>query len=159
MLSLLIDKKITEEAKEKLGDEHAFIMAELLELEDFDEKNLKACCPYHGEDTPSFIYDKKTKRFHCFGCNVTVDIIDVLMEKGKTFLDATKFLFDKAGMKYSFGEQDVKTKRNYKYPHEEPLNERINVLNYLEKRGISKRVVDYLDIREDARGNIVFNFC
>lgn len=158
MLKLLIDKKITEEAKEKLGDENAFIMAELLELEDFDERNLKACCPYHGEDTPSFIYDKKTKRFHCFGCNVTVDIIDVLMEKGKTFLDATKFLFDKAGMKYSFGEQDVRTKRNYRYPHEEPLNERLNVLNYLEKRGISKRVVDYLDIREDARGNIVFNF-
>lgn len=158
MLKLLIDKKITEEAKDKLGDENAFIMAELLELEDFDERNLKACCPYHQEDTPSFIYDKKTKRFHCFSCNKTVDIIDVLMEKGNTFLDAAKFLFDKAGMKYSFGEQDVKTKRNYRYPHEEPLNERINVLNYLEKRGISKRVVDYLDIREDLRGNIVFNF-
>lgn len=155
---MLVDKELIKKAKEKLGDENAFLMAELLELDDFDEKDLKACCPYHAEDTPSFIYNKKDQRFHCFGCNSTVDIVDVLMGKGYTFLDSTKFLFDKAGIKHSFGEQDVKTKRNYVYPHEEPLNERKNVIEYLGKRGISKRVIDYLDIREDSRGNAVFNF-
>ena len=87
-----------------------------------------------------------------------MDIVDVLMEKGSTFLDATKFLFEKAGIKYSFGEQDVKTKRNYRYPKEEPLNERVHVFEYLGRRGISKNVIDYLDIREDSRSNVVFNF-
>lgn len=155
---MLVDKELIKKAKEKLGDENAFLMAELLELDDFDEKDLKACCPYHAEDTPSFIYNKKDQRFHCFGCNSTVDIVDVLMEKGRTFLDAAKFLFEKANIKHSFGEQDVKTKRNYRYPYEEPLNDRKNVIEYLEKRGITKRVIDYLDIREDSKGNIVFNF-
>lgn len=155
---MLVEKDLIAKAKEALGDENAFIMAELLELENFDEVNLKGCCPYHDEDTPSFIYDKKTMRYHCFGCNSTVDIVDVLMEKGNTFLDATKFLFEKAGIKYSFGEQDVKTKRNYRYPKEEPLNERVHVFEYLGRRGISKNVIDYLDIREDLRGNVVFNF-
>lgn len=155
---MLVEKELIERAKEKLGDDNAYIMAELLELEDFDEKNLKACCPYHGEDTPSFIYNKKDYRFHCFGCNRTVDVIDVLMEKGRTFLDATKYLFEKADIQYSFGEQDVKTKRDYKYPHEEPLNEKKNVLEYWGRRGISKNVIDYLDIREDEHGNGVFNF-
>lgn len=155
---MLVDKELIKKAKEKLGDENAFLMAELLELEDFDENNLKACCPYHEEDTPSFIYNRKDQRFHCFGCNSTVDIVDVLMEKGKTFLDATKYLFEKADIKYSFGEQDVRTKRNYRYPKEEPLNDRLHVLDYLGKRGISKNVIDYLDIREDSRGNAVFNF-
>lgn len=155
---MLVEKELIEKAKEKLGDDNAFLMAELLELDDFDERNLKACCPYHGEDTPSFIYNKKDRRFHCFGCSTTVDIIDVLMEKGLTFLDAAKYLFEKAGIQYSFGEQDVKTKRNYKYPHEEPLSEKKNVLEYWGRRGISKRVIDYLDIREDSHGNGVFNF-
>lgn len=50
---MLIEKKDIEKAKEKLGDNNAFIMAELLELENFDEKDLKACCPYHNENTAS----------------------------------------------------------------------------------------------------------
>lgn len=155
---MLIEKTDIEKAKEKLGDENAFLMAELLELENFDEKNLKACCPYHNEDTASFIYNKKNHSMHCFGCNKTVDIIDVLMEKGNTFLDATKYLFEKAGIEYSFGEKDVKTRHNYKYPHEEPLNDKSHVIDYFGKRGISKNVLDYLDVREDSHGNGVFNF-
>ena len=155
---MLIDKKDIEKAKEKLGDKNAFLIADLLELDNFDEKNLKACCPYHNEDTASFIYNKRNYTFHCFGCNKTVDIIDVLMEKGNTFLEAAKYLFDKANVEYSFGEKDVKTRRNYRYPHEEPLNGKTNVLEYWGKRGISKNVIDYLDIREDLHGNGVFNF-
>ena len=128
---MIVDRKLIEKAKEKLGNQNAFIIAELLELEDFDEKNLKSCCPYHGEDTASFIYNPKNYTFHCFGCNTTVDIIDVLMEKGKTFIEAIQFLFDKAGIEYSFGEQNVKTKHNYRYPHEEPINDKQNVIkNY-----------------------------
>ena len=155
---MLIEKAVIEAAKKKMGDDNATIIAELLELENFDNDNLKACCPYHKEETASFIYNKKNYSFHCFGCNTTVDIIDVLMQKGYTFLDATKYLFDKAEIQYSFGEKNVKTKRDYKYPYEEPLSERKKVIQYWGKRGISKNVIDYLDIREDNHGNGVFNF-
>lgn len=155
---MIIDKNDIEKAKEKLGDQNAFLMADLLELDDFDERNLKACCPYHNENTASFIYNKKAHNWHCFGCNTTVDLIDVLMEKGNTFLEATKYLFDKADIQYSFGEKDVKTRHNYRYPHEEPINEKKNVIEYFGKRGISKNVLDYLDVREDDHGNGVFNF-
>lgn len=155
---MLIEKTDIEKAKDKLGDNNAFLMAELLELENFDDKNLKSCCPYHNEDTASFIYNKKNNTFHCFGCNKTVDIIDVLMEKGNTFLEAAKYLFEKAGIEYSFGEKDVRTRHNYRYPHEEPINEKEHVVDYWGKRGISKNVIDYLDIREDSHGNGVFNF-
>ena len=155
---MLIQKEDIEKAKEKLGDNNAFLMAKLLELDNFDEKNLKACCPYHNEDTASFIYNKKSHCFHCFGCSKNVDIIDVLMEKGNTFLQSAKYLFNQADIEYSFGEQDVKTKRDYKYPHEEHINAKENVIAYWGKRGISKNVIDYLDIREDDHGNGVFNF-
>lgn len=155
---MLIAQEDIEKAKSKLGDENAFIMAELLGLDDFDEKNLKACCPYHSEHTASFIYNKKNYSFHCFGCNKTVDMIDIFMQKGNTFLQAVKYLFSKAGIPYSFGEQLVKTKRDYRYPYEEPITDRRNVAAYLGKRGISKNVMDYLDIREDAQGNGVFHY-
>ena len=156
---MFVGKKEIEKAKEKLGDDNALIIAELLELEDFDEKNLKACCPYHSEDTASFIYNKKNYTFHCFGCSKTVDIIDALMKtKSMTFLEATQWLFEKADIPYSFGEKNVKTKRNYRYPYEEPLTDRNHVIEYCGKRGLSKNVLDYLDIREDAHGNLVFNF-
>lgn len=146
------------QAKEKLDDENAYIMAELLELENFDEKNLKACCPYHREDTPSFIYNRKNYTWHCFGCARTVDTIDVLMENGMTFLDAAKWFCEKAGVEFSCPEQHVKTLPRYKYPHEESRdNDMTQVYQYLEARGISKATADYLDIRSDAYGNIAFH--
>ena len=155
---MLIEKSLIEQAKEKLGDENAFIMAELLELENFDTKNLKACCPYHREDTASFIYNRKNYTFHCFGCSKTVDAIDVLMEQGNTFVDAVKIYCEKADIEFSCPEQHVKTLKKYKYPHEESRsNDMTNVYRYLESRCISKATVDYLDIRSDMYGNIAFH--
>lgn len=155
---MLIERDIIKKAKEKLGNRNAELIAEILELPDFDTKNLKSCCPYHSEKTPSFIYNPKNQSFKCFGCGKSVDLIDVLMEKGSSFLDAAKFLFEQADIEYSFGEQSVKTKRNYKYPLEEPNGEKPNVIEYLGKRKISKNVIDYLDIRQDKHGNCVFNY-
>lgn len=155
---MLVDKADIRKAKEKLGDENFTILCEELNLDGVDTQNMKALCPYHHEKTPSFIYNKKDYNMTCFGCNKTVDIIDVKVEQGMTYLEACKFLFDKAGISYSFGEKDVKTKRQYKYPHEEPLNDRQQVIDYLGRRGISKATIDYLDIRQDSHGNCVFNF-
>jgi len=155
---LLIEKEIIQSAKEKLGDENAHIMADLLNLDGFDESNLKALCPYHEEDTPSFIYNKKKHNFHCFGCQKTVDIIDVYMQSGLTYIQAVAKLFEHTKTPYSFGEHNVKTKSEYRYPKEEPVTDKTKVYNYLSARKISKETVDYADVREDKNGNCVFNF-
>ena len=155
---MIVEKELIEQAKEKLGNENAFIMADLLGLEGFDEKNMKACCPYHNEKTASFIYNKKNHTMHCFSCGKTVDIIDVLMEKGHTFVDAVKRLCEKAELEFSCPEQHVKTLSRYKYPHEESrFNDMEKVYEYLGGRGISKNTIDYLDIRADEHGNIAFH--
>lgn len=155
---LNIDVEKVQEAKEKLGDRNAEIMADLLELKDYDEKNMKARSPYREEDTASFIYSKKSYRFHDFGGDgVTVDLIDVLMQKGNTYLQACKKLFEYADIDYAFGEEGIKTKRNYRYPHDESGDMEC-VYEYLGKRGISRDTVDYLDIGSDGKGNCVFRF-
>lgn len=154
-----IDKDLILKAKEKLGDRNAFLIAEIQELKGFDEKNLRAFSPLRDETVPSYVYDKKRFRFKDFGSSsYSTDIIDALMEKGKTFLEACQYLFNQAGVDFSFGEMNVKTKASYNYPHEEPLTDRENVKKYLGKRGISDATIDYLDIREDERGNCVFNY-
>lgn len=133
-------------------------MAEYLNLENYDEKNLRSCCPYHTEDTPSFIYNPKKYNFHCFGCNRNVDIMDVFIQSGMTFIDSAKKLFELADVLYVFSEANIKTKRDYIYPHEEPNTDKTKVYEYLEKRKISRESADYADIRQDANGNIVFNY-
>ena len=154
-----IDKDLIQEAKEKLGDKNAFIIAEIQKLKGFDEKNLKAFSPLREETVASYVYDRKRFRFKDFGsASYSADIIDALMENGKTFLEACQYLFNQAGITYSFGEMNVRTKHQYRYPHEEPLNDREHVKDYLGKRGINPNTIDYLDIREDKYGNAVFNY-
>lgn len=155
---MLVDKEQVLKAKTKLGDKNADIIAELLHLEKYDAVNKKALCPWHLEDTPSFIYDSKRYRFKCFGCGKNTDILDAYMYSGLTYLEAVQKLFEEAKMNIALGEKGVKTKYQYRYPHEEPINDKEHVYAYLEKRGISKATVDAVDIREDEHGNIVFNY-
>lgn len=141
-----------------MGDRNADIIADLLHVEKWDSKNKKGCCPWHEEDTPSFIYNPKTYSTHCFGCSRNTDIIDAYMHTGLTYVEALQKLFEEAKMDVSLGEKGVKTKHQYNYPREEPLNGKEHVYAYLGKRGISKETIDQLDVREDPHGNIAFNY-
>lgn len=154
-----IDREAILQAKEKLGDRNAQIIVEELGITDFDEKNMKCCCPFHQEDHASFIYNKKAFNFRCFGsCGRSYDILDVFMYKGATYAEACKKLFDLAEMPYSFGELGVKTKRHYRYPHEVPCTDKSKVYAYFEQRKISRETLDALDVRQDSEGNAVFNY-
>ena len=154
-----IDREAILQAKEKLGDRNAQIIVEELGITDFDEKNMKCCCPFHQEDHASFIYNKKAFNFRCFGsCGRSYDILDIFMYKGATYAEACKKLFELAEMPYSFGELGVKTKRHYRYPHEVPCTDKSKVYAYFEQRKISRETLDALDVRQDSEGNAVFNY-
>ena len=157
---MIIDHDKVMEAKEILGDRNATLMAEMLQLEDYDANNMKALCCFHHEDTPSLIYNPKNYTFHCFGCQKTVDIIDVYMQtQHLTYIEAVQKLFEEVGIHYSFGEAGVRTRHQYIYPQEVSKdNDMTQVYEYMASRGISKETVDYLDIRSDGEGNMVHNY-
>ena len=157
---MIIEHDKVIEAKETLGDRNATLMAEMLQLEDYDANNMKALCCFHHEDTPSLIYNPKNYTFHCFGCQKTVDIIDVYMQtQHLTYIEAVQKLFEEAGIHYSFGEAGVRTRHQYIYPQEVSKdNDMTQVYEYMASRGISKETVDYLDIRSDGEGNMVYNY-
>ena len=154
-----IDRDAIMQAKEKLGDDNARIIIEELGIVDYDERDMKCCCPFHQEDHASFIYNKKAFNFRCCGaCSRSYDILDVLMYKGMTYAQACRKLFDLAGMPYSFGELGVKTRRQYQYPKEVICDDKSRVYEYFQKRKISPQTIDYADVRQDSEGNTVFNY-
>lgn len=154
---MLVDSTQVQEAKKKIANRNASIIADLMHLEQYDPKNMKACCPYHKEDTPSFIYNPKTYNFHCFGCGANADLVDALMQTGMTYVEACKNVFDYARMDYSFGEVGVKTKAQYKYPHDENGSVE-DIKDYWGRRGISEETLEYLNITSDGHGNTVFKY-
>lgn len=155
---MIIEKEKIQKAKEKLGNRNALLMSELLGVQEYDPVNMKGLCPFHDEDTPSFVYNKKNYTMHCFGCGVTVDVLDAYMRNGHTFVEAVKYLFEQAEIKYNFGELGVKTKRAFRYPKRDETGDNTKVYQYLNSRKISEETADYLDIQQDSRGNCVFHY-
>ena len=58
-----------------------------------------ACCPFHGEKTPSFHCEDRKGRYHCFGCKESGDIFTFLVQKeGVPFPEAVERLASEAGL-------------------------------------------------------------
>lgn len=148
------------EAKEVLGDRNADIIAELLDIERYDEVKKIGCCPSpdHDDSTPSCSYNPVTHSFYCFGCGATYDILTAYMLKyGDTFIDACERLFNEAKLPFNNNEKGMR-ERGYQYPKPKYADNKDNVYKYWATRGISKETIDYLDIREDTAGNTLFQY-
>ena len=112
--------------------------------------NYWACCPFHGEKTPSFSVSPDKQIFHCFGCGKGGGVLRFVQEmENVSFPDAVRMLAAKAGLELpeedgdkSYRDQREKvltlTKEAARFYH--------NVLNspqgatvaaYIEKRKIS----------------------
>lgn len=59
----------------------------------------KACCPFHGEKTPSFTVNDQKGFYHCFGCGAHGDVVGFVMSHDNmSFMDAVEHLAGLAGM-------------------------------------------------------------
>lgn len=58
-----------------------------------------ACCPFHGEKSPSFHCEDKKGRYHCFGCSASGNHFKFLTElDGMSFPEAVEKIADMAGV-------------------------------------------------------------
>lgn len=61
--------------------------------------NYKACCPFHHENTPSFVVSENKQIFKCFGCGKSGDVIKfVEFIENVDFIEAVKILAEKLNM-------------------------------------------------------------
>ena len=115
-------------------------------------------CPFHNEKSPSFSVSQSRQLYHCFGCGVGGNVITFVMEyENFTFVEAVKFLADRAGISlsqtaYSDEERtqrDLKTKlleinkiaATYYYHRLKSPDGKLG-LNYLLKRGLSLELIN-----------------
>ena len=62
-------------------------------------REMRGCCPFHNEKTPSFYVNDDKGFYHCFGCSAHGDAIKWLTDqRGLPFIDAVKELAEAAGM-------------------------------------------------------------
>lgn len=78
-------------------------------------KNYKALCPFHSEDTPSFMVSPELQIFKCFGCGEAGDIFTFVEKmEGVEFNRALEILAEKAGVKIERQQYDPNYKKKAK---------------------------------------------
>lgn len=119
--------------------------------------NHMGLCPFHNEKTPSFSVSATKQMYHCFGCGVGGNVFTFIMEyENYTFLEALKFLAERAGVQLPEQEYSEEAKRQSdlrsklleinkqaaKYFYYQLLSPRGKVAyEYLLKRGLSEETV------------------
>ncbi|MCH8943366.1 MAG: DNA primase [Proteobacteria bacterium] len=70
-------------------------------------REFKACCPFHGEKTPSFTVSPGKGFYHCFGCGAHGTAIGFLMEfDHMSFVEAIESLASSMGVEVPRNESD-----------------------------------------------------
>ncbi len=116
--------------------------------------NHMACCPFHGEKTPSFSVSQSKQFYHCFGCGVSGNAINFLMAyEHSSFVEAVEELAQMAGMqvpKVAYQHETQKKQpeqfdlltqvaKYYQYQMQHhPQSQQVK--NYVQLRGLSAQV-------------------
>ncbi len=62
-------------------------------------RNFVSACPFHNENTPSFVVSPERQIWHCFGCGKGGDVFTFLMEyENLEFIEALRILAKKTGI-------------------------------------------------------------
>jgi len=68
--------------------------------------SFKGKCPFHKDDTPSFVVSPEKGLWHCFGCGEGGDIVSFLMKIERiSFVDAARRLAAEVGVEFEAAEE------------------------------------------------------
>ncbi len=127
------------------------VISQFLELKK-SGANFKACCPFHGETTPSFVVSPAKQIYHCFGCGAGGDSIKFVMEYEKLSYPET---IEKLASMYNFNldyentieiKQDTKILEEINKYYQKLFVNNENVKEYIHKRGISEFSIEKFEI-------------
>lgn len=135
--------------------------------------NYKACCPFHSEQTPSFVVNEAKQIFHCFGCGEGGDVFSFVQKHKKVdFIEAVEMVANALNITIEYDKsQNPQTKSKYKDLLE--VNEAINEIckdtlandksdivqkcrEYLKKRGLTSADFSKYEIGFVPRAEVFF---
>jgi len=117
--------------------------------------NYRALCPFHKEKTPSFMVSPERQIWHCFGCGEGGDIFKFVMKyENLDFPEALRLLAKQAGIELKREDPRIKNEMSKLYEiceraaeyFEEQLKKETGVINYLKKRGLKDKTIDFWQI-------------
>lgn len=144
---------ITKESIENLKNhlDVVDVVSQFIELKK-SGANFKACCPFHGEETPSFVVSPAKQIYHCFGCGVGGDSIKFVMELEKlSYPEAIEKLASMYNVSLNYDNTNQK-KQDFKILEEvNKFYQKLFVSNktakdYIISRGISEFSIEKFEI-------------
>ena len=126
--------------------------------------SFKACCPFHGEETPSFTVSPAKQIYHCFGCSNGGDAIKFVMEYEKlSYPEAIEKIAALTNFNLEYDNNDsqalntsiLDAVNNY---YQNNLFSNSNALQYLNSRGITKESIDKFQIGYASSSNDTINY-
>ena len=126
--------------------------------------NFKACCPFHGETTPSFVVSPAKQIYHCFGCGAGGDSIKFVMEYEKlSYPEAIEKLASMNNVHLEYDnvntkKQDIKILEDVnKFYQRLFVNNKI-AKEYIQNRGISGFSIEKFEIGYAPKSNDTINY-
>ncbi len=115
--------------------------------------NYKALCPFHQEDTPSFVVSPSKQIYHCFGCQAGGDAIKFVMDYEKlSYPEAIEKLANMYNFTLSYSSKKENSEPLFKalqaineFYKKELVNEP-KAVEYLQKRGLSRQSIERFEL-------------
>lgn len=114
--------------------------------------NFKACCPFHGEKTPSFVISPTKQIYHCFGCGVGGDAIKFVMEYEKlAYPEALEKLASMYNISLTYENNtqqklDTKVLQEINQYYQKLFISNATAKEYIKSRGISEFSIEKFEI-------------
>ena len=128
-----IDNNIINEIKDKANI--VDIISEYVDLKN-NGSSYKSCCPFHNENTPSFVVSENKQIYKCFGCGRSGDVIKFIQDiENVDFIDALKILGEKLNI-------DISLRNNEGYFGQEKSEAELREINTEAARFYYKKLVN-----------------
>jgi len=125
-------------------------------------KEYTACCPFHGEKTPSFTVSPEKQFYHCFGCGAHGTAINFLMEhEGLQFIEAIETLANRLGLEVTTESGSYQKNDNHQLYQamdaasqyfQQQLRNNQEAISYLKSRGITGEIANRFNIGYAPQG-------
>ena len=157
---------ITKESIENLKNhlDVVDVVSQFIELKK-SGANFKACCPFHGEDTPSFVVSPAKQIYHCFGCGVGGDSIKFVMEYEKlSYPETLEKLASMHNVTLEYDnnnnqkKQDIKVLEEINKYYQKLFVSNSTAKEYIKSRGISEFSIEKFEIGYAPSSNDTINF-
>ena len=106
--------QISQELIEKIKEQNDIveIVSEDIRLKK-NGRNFIGLCPFHNDRSPSFTVSHEKQIYKCFSCGEAGNVITFVMKyKKMNFVEAVKYLGDKAGISIDTGNNTVEKKKS-----------------------------------------------